>query len=192
MIDVFVRVHSETLFRHYLAWAVIERLKMFPQANVVAIQSEENEWRHDPVHVVILLADFARQSRQTADRLARSPIYVLLDDDHLPIGKTWLEDGVAELEKRPDFVSLSSWSVNGEVPDGAGLGVPIFEAHSTGTPCFVRKGTFVDLPDAPAREYDLVLSEHLKRRGKIGFLRRVRHNHLGYGYSQVIPEHWGA
>lgn len=201
--DVFVRVHSATPFRHYLACAVIERIRMFDDARLQVIVSGETfmECGAWPIAARIssVLA-FARSSREIADRLAMSPVYVLVDDDHLPIGKDWVAAGVTALEARPGFAMLSSWSVNAEVDPtkwtfdrtGCRDDDEVFEAPSAGTPCWVRKGTFVDLPEAPAPAYDSVLSEHLKRKGRIGFLRGVRHNHLGYEYSQVVDGHWAA
>lgn len=197
MIDVFVRVHAETALREFLARAVIERAKMLADARVRVLQAREQAatwWGVEGVSG-IALEHFARESREAADAFAHSPIYVLIDDDQLPIGRDWLRAGVEALDAHPEFAMLSSWSVNGEVKDPgfAGPNHDVFEVESCGTPCFVRKGTFVDLPEGPAARYDTILSAHLKRNGaRLGFLRHVRHNHLGYGLSQVVPQHWRA
>lgn len=197
MISVIVRCYPLTQFRAHLAAAVIERLLLWgPEIDLQRIRHVDSlPVPFEPVpglpgaHV-LGGDDFWRSSRILADDIARSDEYVLLDDDHLPIGSSWAFDGVAALRANPDFVSLSSWSINEEVR-ATGEG-PIFEAASTGTPCFVRKGTFVGLPSGAAPDYDITLSRWLLERGRIGFLRDVRHNHLGCEFSQVIPEHWRA
>jgi len=201
-----MRTHIETDMRGYLALAVLERLSMFPFArvNVISSRGKVTDWilGHCPhsralIYTMSSFEGFARSTRELADREAQSSTYVLIDDDQLPIGHDWLSAGADALEARPDFAMVSSWSVNGEVPAPLAGDTRdasyVFGADSCGTPCFVRKGTFVNLPDAPAPEYDLVLSEHLRKTvGRIGFLTTVRHNHLGYEYSQVIRGHWSA
>jgi len=197
VIDVFVRYWPQSRLRKHLAQAVLERLSMQDDARVRLLVPGAcgYEYNLPPFDTFdrISAARFAAESRERADVTARSPIYVVIDDDHLPIGKGWIRAGVRALEQRPDFAMLSAWSVNGEVRDHGGVDPDVFEAHSCGTPCFVRKGTFAKLPEGPAPEYDLILSEHLKANvGKIGFLRNVRFNHLGFELSQVVPGHWSA
>lgn len=206
MPEIFVRCSPDTALRFWLAMAVVARCRMFGGATVAVIESDGplrfigDEWL-ELVSVRIPLDGFARRSREVADSMATGP-YCLVDDDHLPIGKGWLDYGLEALAAHPGYAMLSSWSINGEVPEGPrkigdlGSGVygdnGIFDVPSCGTPCFVRPGTFVALPDGEASSYDTTLSEWLRGRGRIGFMRDARHNHLGYGYSQVVPGHWGA
>ena len=200
MIDVFVRVWPQSKVRAHLASAVLERLAMMgDEVRVVgiycfAMAANEYAIHLGPGNLVGLHADdFARRSRQVADEMARSPIYVVIDDDHLPIGKDWIHAGVEALERRPEYAMLSAWSINGEVHAPAGED-DVFDTVSSGTPCFVRKGTFAGpLPDGAAAQYDSILSTHLlATRGRLGFLRFVRYNHLGIGLSQVVEGHWQA
>lgn len=202
MIDAFVKVWAESPMRSCLAGAVIDRLLRYEregQARVFVLAADHHGlfpaiYIGAPVYISLLPDRFWITSKEYADRRAESPIYVVIDDDHLPIGKDWLEKGVAALAARPDFAMLSSWSVNGEVPlnNASSYDEDVFEHFAIGTPYFCRRGSLGQLPDGPLESYDQVLSEHVKKIGRIGFLRSVRHNHLGYGYSQVIPEHWGA
>jgi hypothetical protein len=197
VIDVFMRTAPETRLRQHLALAVLDRLAMMRGTNLRVLVPRvdvaySGQWPLIPIP--IFGEDFWRSSRAACEEMS-SGDYVLIDDDQLPIGKTWLEDGMAALEAHPEFEMLASWSVvSGEVRECPGNAAAWDATRlSIGTPCFVRKGTFVELPEAPAPEYDLVLSAELKARGgRIGFLRHVRHNHLGYEYSQVVDGHWAA
>ena len=205
-VDVFVRVWSQSMFRAKMAATVIERLSYFdgPETRVLCLVHPETwgfltpigllppGWRRgDRCVDVTASADFARASRLVADDLARSPVYCLIDDDQLPLGADWVERGVTHVEQHPEYVSLSSLSINEEVAWDPDTEPEVFARGSTGTPCFVRKRTFIDLPPGPAHDYDLTLSRHLRRHGgRVGFMRDVRHNHLGRDCSQVIPEHW--
>lgn len=204
MPEIFIRCCPESQMRLGLAQAVVARCAMW-DARIVLLVGRGSYFIPDPGGAllerhVIAMREFARESRIVADSIAAGP-YCLIDDDQLPIGKSWLEDGFDALRYNPGYAMLSSWSINGEVPapvkiaSAAGPAMadgPIFEVHSCGTPCFVNKGMFAHAPTADAPEYDNVLSAWLRTRGRIGFLRHVRHNHLGYGYSQVVPGHWGA
>jgi hypothetical protein len=213
--------------------AVIERCLMLEDANVHVIICEESlmpdelvkQWFPKVKTWADLPAEkFWQSSKALAESLAKSDVYVVLDDDHLPIGKDWLEKGLRAMKHHPEYGCLSSWSINGEVPEGRTSNLvnrltgeiaknPIgtimdceapqdwvsvddewcWEATCTGTPYFIRKEILGVLPDGPLKSYDTVLSEHIRSKGHtIGFLREVRHNHLGYGLSQVIPEWWLA
>jgi hypothetical protein len=210
VIDVFVKVWAASAMRAMLAGAVMERLAKFEDARVTALMAAGTTVDGTPRIPVtpntegFAMATLPRDrfwitSKQYAEDHAESPIYVVLDDDHLPIGKDWLSAGVETLLRYPDFAMLSSWSINGEVspPQGGGrvsyVDADLFESpSSTGTPYFVRRGDLGQLPDGPLESYDTVLSDHVRAKGRIGFLRHVRHNHLGAHYSQVVPGHWGA
>jgi len=210
MTDVFVKVWASSRMRLAMAWAVVERLAMIPSANVRIIYAYPSHrlglsigdlgsetWAIARSAVVLRGENFWVTSKQYAEDQAESPIYVVIDDDHLPIGRTWLEDGVSALEAHPEFSMLSSWSINGEVPaNNTGTHDPdVFEVVNLGTPYFVRKGALRTLPagdDGGAATYDGILSDHVRKQGRIGFLRRCRHNHLGCGYSQVVSGHWSA
>lgn len=210
MIDVFVKVWASSKMRLAMSIAVLERLAMMPDAHVHVIGSSQSldpfkiqwpwsiEWQvkhYIGVDNVETLAPdrFWIYSKQYADASAQSPIYVVIDDDHLPIGKDWLSRGVAALAARPEFGMLSSWSINGEVPEGASDDPEVFPAHSIGCPYFCRAQSLGELPDGELKSYDQTLSAHVVRNvGKIGFLRNVRFNHVGFGLSQVIPEWWLA
>jgi hypothetical protein len=200
-VDLFIKVWCQSVLRLGLAMAVIERCLILEDANVHVILCEESlmpdelvkQWFPRVKTWADLPAEkFWQSSKALAESLAKSDVYVVLDDDHLPIGKDWLEKGLRAMKHHPEYGCLSSWSINGEVPEGRG-DEWVFEAACTGTPYFIRKGISGVLPDGPLKSYDTVLSGHIRSKGhKIGFLREVRHNHTAYGLSQVIPEWWLA
>ena len=209
MTDVFLRLYAEHPLRQAMALTVIERLKLMKDARISVITPKGGAgWLKNPdwqLHVLperwrLLLADkadFWRSSRQMAEDRAESETYVVLDDDHLPIGKWWLDTGVTALKRRPDYAALASWSVvRGEVePEAvAREGIPsddnVFGTYALGTPYFIRKGTVPVFPEGPVHDYDQRVSEVMMRAGHLGFLRHVNHVHIGVGASVVIPECW--
>lgn len=213
MIDVFVKVWCDTPLRLGLAMAVVERLKMFLNARLHVLCAKDTlhfaEWTEDKNFLWCDREKFWITTKAYAEQAAKSDIYVVIDDDHLPIGKDWLTAGFEALDRNPEHGMVCSWSVNGEVPVSPGVG-DIWDSDSIGCPYFVRKGILSEnrrtpeyslmlgdpqgrLPDGPLPNYDTILTKHIQSLGwKAGFLRNVRHNHLGMSFSQVIPGHWTA
>lgn len=211
MIDVFVKVWCDTTLRLGLAMAVVERLKMFDNARLHVLCARDTLHLADWQDKRFLWCDkkkFWITTKAYAEQEAKSDIYVVIDDDHLCIGKDWLSHGCEVLGRHPEYGMLSSWSVNGEVPE-KGTG-EVWPEASIGCPYFIRKDILstqcrtpksmlmlgspqAELPDGELRNYDTILTQHVMSKGwKTGFLRNVRHNHLGMEHSQVIPEHWTA
>lgn len=219
--DLFVKVWASSVLRLGMAMSVIERCLLLDDARVHVIICDQSlmpdelmkGWFPKLKSWCDLPAEkFWISSKALAEDQAKSDPYVVLDDDHLPIGKTWLADGLRHMDSHPEYGCFSSWSINGEVPEGPVSGVRgefnIWESTCTGTPYFIRKGILKpnEMPDGPLPNYDATLSEHIRSQcafphpndnqgadhWKIGFLRNVRHNHLGYGFSQVIPGWWKA
>lgn len=211
MIDVFVKVWIESRLRAHLCGAVLERVMNYPEANVIALCASNQDVRfvlsnreaRGIVEVEVLGPQaFWKHSKQWADSHATSDIYVVIDDDQLPLGRDWIANGVAAMLAHPNFAMLSAWSINGEValshsPADWGEMLHAFPTihpepvRSIGTPYFCRARSLGTLPDGDRGNYDQVMTDHVRTRGPVGFLYNVRHNHLGCGYSQVIPEHWG-
>lgn len=215
MIDVFVKVWCDTPLRLGLAMAVVERLKMFPNARLHVLCAKDTlhfaEWTEDKNFLWCDKEKFWITTKAYAEQAAKSDIYVVIDDDHLPIGKDWLSGGAIALNTDPEFGMACSWSVNGEVPEDRSGMDPIWSSDSIGCPYFIRRGILGDadhsprgirsprgasiceLPAGHLTNYDTMLTQHVQSKGwKTGFLRNVRHNHLGMSYSQVIPGHWSA
>lgn len=220
MTDIFVRTRTNNPIRRAIASACIARLRLLEGAVVTLVAavgfkppSLEVVVGTDPLSwVPYCWADGARyhiHSRELAQGCSKSPVYVVIDDDCMPIGRDWLSDGLAAMAAHPEFSALASWSINGEIDPvkacsgDSGLGLStahpgIFEVPSLGTPTFIRRrrpnGELIELriPEGDLGQYDHTLSQAYLEHGRIGMLRHVRHNHLGYGLSEVVPEWWLA
>lgn len=208
--DVFLRLWPESEIRMLMAKAVIERLLMDPKADLHVIIPDPlsidnssqltNTWRalhgnHDRLHALYVPhSTFHITSRLLADQHSLSPVYVIIDDDHLMLYNDWLDNGLEVMQLFPEYGAISAWSVNGEVPlppPGARGRSQVWESGSIGCPVFVRKGVFSDVPVLPAHGYDTALTQYVQNRSwKTGFTWRVRYNHIGQGFSQVVPQHF--
>jgi hypothetical protein len=193
--DVFVRVWASSKLRLGLAVAVVERLRAERGAHLHLIVAEPShrwvDWgKHENVHQLDDI-NFHWRSKKAAGELARTDPYVVIDDDHMPIGVDWLRRGLETLRDNDDYGYISSWSVNGEVLAPADDGRTVFDGLA-GTPYFIRHAIDTRcLPGGDLGDYDTVFAKYVRAVGwETGFARRVRHNHLGMGFSQVIPGHW--
>lgn len=193
MVDIFVRIWAGNRLRLGLAIAVVERLRSEPGTRLTLLIAEPSQraqdWgRHEAV-VQVDPSDFHRRSKAAAEELAQDEVYVVIDDDHLPCVQDWLGAGLEAVRERSAYGYVASWSVNDELPS---VGEdPLVFPGLAGTPYFIRKGILGTLPDGPLESYDTTFAEHVRARGwQTGFARRARHNHLGMGFSQVIPGHW--
>lgn len=213
MIDIFVRTRTNNPIRLSLASAVLDRLARIPGANVSLICAEEFELPRRsfgpmPPWYQVDSHRFHIDSRKRAHQKALSDVYVVIDDDCMPLGKDWLERGLAAMAARPQYAALASWSINGEI-DPAKCALPpcdastwyqgdpgaeadVFEVESLGTPTFLRRSMPLQVPEGSLGQYDGTLSAAYREHGRLGMLRHVRHNHLGYGLSEVVPEWWLA
>lgn len=196
MIDAFCRVWADSVLRHGLAMACVERWLMERDIRLHVIECSSAKYPlfdgPSPMRHVLSPVKFWIRSKELAEQQAQSDIYIVSDDDHLVLGKTWLEDGLRVMKNHLDYGMLASWSINGEVPEKDG-DEWVWDSDSIGCPCFIRKGIVKEFPDGPLAEYDGILTRHINALGwKTGFLRTLRNNHIGLGYSQVIPAHWNA
>jgi len=118
-----------------------------------------------------------------------SDVYAVIDDDQLPLGPDFFQLGRRLLLEHPGFAFISSVSINGEVllPEDD---QEVVVAHSAGTPFFARPGTLAKLrPPSSLAQADNAACVAIHATGlKVGFARGLRHNHLGYGISQAVPE----
>lgn len=224
MIDVFVRSRTNNPIRLALAEAVVWRLQRFADLRRLYVVTARGFAlpklplaAFSKVDVEALDTEqFHVDSRKLAHNWATSDVYVVIDDDCMPLGVNWLRDGVEAMRTYPEFAALSSWSINGEIdPERVALppraevlrpvDLDVFEVAELGTPTFMRKSwaqtpsapdelrarpVDLDCPDGPLHDYDRRLSRSIQRAGLTGMLRNVRHNHLGVGLSEVVPEWW--
>jgi hypothetical protein len=211
-IDVFVKIHTKHRLRELMSQLVLERLLMFGGAECDVILLVFGAGPRFVVHGRAFGANehfldestYHIQSKWFAARNAKSDVYVVIDDDHLPLRWDWLQQGASVLESHPEFALVASWSVNGEVfPEHVMRAVPdayqddeVFETCGLGTPYFARRGQIPPeaflIPGTTAHTYDPAMSDMARAYGKLGFLKNVRHNHLGIGFSTVSAPHWEA
>jgi hypothetical protein len=212
-IDVFVKLYPKHRLRAKMAELVLERLALLGSAVRIVPLTFGPRAAYAPWVTVSQLMDgqaFADEStyhagsKVWAAEHAQSDVYAVIDDDHLPLRWDWPQEGANVLRAHPGFALLASWSVNGEVvPELAMRSVPnayqddeVFEACGLGTPYFARRGQIPPeaflIPGTTAHTYDPAMSDMARAYGKLGFLKNVRHNHLGIGFSTVSAPHWEA
>lgn len=201
--DIFVRTRTNNPIRLAIADAAIMRLKLLEGVKTRFIGASGFPLPATRAHGKALLVhpdQYHVDSRWVAHEAAKSDVYVVIDDDCLPLGRDWLERGLAAMAAWPQFAALASWSINGEI-DPAKCALPspgepwesdLFEVESLGTPTFLRRSTQLLVPEGSLGQYDATLSAAYREHGRIGMMRYVRHNHLGYGLSEVVPEWWLA
>jgi hypothetical protein len=219
--DVFVKVWPQNRIRLLMAFLAIERIAQLPGARVRLLlpslglghtrmfgSGSERMMKLAHDRLAVAPENFHTESKSLAARAAESDVFVVIDDDHLPIGDGWLARGVAQMEKRKDYVLLASLSVNNENPPDLILATQrtmgytpdfdeeLLQTWGLGTPYFARRGELPHelfaIPRTTAHTYDPQMSERALAYGKLGFMLKVRHNHLGYGHSTVSAQHWEA
>jgi len=211
-IDVFVKVWPQHPLRERMAGLVLERLRMLEGIRLFALMHETggpdalaNLGFTGATCIAIGRQRYHEWTKFGAAQIAQSDVYVVMDDDHLPIARDWAVRGARVLLEHPRYALLASWSVNGEVvPElvqGSLPGRPedddeVFESIGLGTPYFARSGQIQPesflIPDTTAHTYDPRMSAMARDHGRLGFLKGVRHNHLGIGFSTVSEAHWEA
>lgn len=117
-----------------------------------------------------------------------SELYIVADDDCMPIGKDFIERGMNILKANPEYANLAA-SVH-YVPADA---PEVFASNGGGGARFVRRG-MIEVPKNRPRVYDdCALSADLKARGWLtGYMRDVHINHLGHKLSTVWPDDYAS
>ena len=191
-VDVFVRVFaiSDGSLRGDLRWgltqATIARWLMQKDINLTLLCAGAIIRIAGAESVLLPEEKFHMESKREAEKRAHIPIYVIADDDCLPLGADFIRRGVRMLNQREDYGLVSATSIcDGLYPSGKSCHVEdIEEAHSVGGIVFCRKGLLSEFNDLGADRVDESIYEETKRLGyKVGVLTRVRFNHLGCGFS---------
>ncbi len=145
---------------------------------------------------------FQIRRRIDAEEKSASDIYILTDDDMLPMSKTIISDGLALMAKYPEFGILSAFpasaSIHPWMPEkyeweaAAQRGMARFpivnddvmEHVSVGGLRFCRKGIVQKWPDFTGPGYDKEHCEAIRVAGyRVGYMLNVKANHLGEGFS---------
>jgi len=214
MVDVFVRVCPLNKMRFYLScasllrWADLKggRLQVIladveEAPNVEAFVHEtmravRSEPACDPPVHRLPLENFWTTSKQLAEDLSEERsdgdgIYVLADDDHLPIEEDWLDCGLRLMGIHRDFALLSGMSMQvqpgvrrmnvaldgtGEIVDGC-----------VGAPYFMRRGSIGRFPECTIEMQDPAMCDQLRARGwRVGHALFCRYNHTAGHLSTAL------
>ena len=201
-VDVFVRVFaiSDGSLRGDLRWGLtqstIARWLMQKDINLTLLCAGAIIRIEGAESVLLSEEKFHMNSKREAERRAHMPIYVIADDDCLPLGSNFIHRGATILNEQEDYGLVSATSIcDGPYPEGrGGQTADIEEMHSVGGICFVRKGLLSQFHDLGADRVDESICSEVKRLGyKTGVLTRVRMNHIGSGFSLTGgPGNWMA
>ena len=168
-----------------------------------------NRWQLEPVRIHTILNEGIRAGRQFSEDSALSDPYIFTDDDCLIVGKDWVKRAVEIMLANPQFKIVSTLSlvetenaarppsewhyING--PEHVPSPTAIYPMHMVGQPMLIRKGTCVNLPEMSFDQECAVLHKLVLDQGfEEGLFHpdlRIRHNHLGHGFSGSPVHFWG-
>lgn len=185
MIDVFFCTASPDPIRVAMAATCVERWAEEPGVDIAGLS---------PGRCRCSAREFQRTRRVWAEQMARSPIYVIADDDSLLPKEPIVAHMLRLMEQYPQFAMLSVLPSNAHIerwtekPD-AYWDAEIMEHVSVGQVRFCRKGIVKDWPPMGAGPgYDLIHAEAIRRSGfRVGYARNIMATHLGEGHSTI----WG-
>ena len=158
-----------------------------------------NRWDCESVNMHFVQDKGIREGREIAESQARSDPYIFTDDDCLIVGKDWVKRAVEIVLANPQFKIVSTLSLveteNMARPASDWIESPIYPMHMVGQPMLIRKGTCVNLPDMDLNSecgvlHKLVLDQGFEE-GLFHPDLRIRHNHLGHGFSGTPVHFWG-
>lgn len=137
--------------------------------------------------------EFQLVRRQNASVLAQTDPYLIADDDCIPIGKNWLENGAEILMDYPEFAALALLPINCNImpwtPEDYTpfMDEEVMETVSCGSMYFMRRDVMKDWPEG-GKSYDKEQAEYLRSIGRrVGYLRNIKMFHVceGHGLSTV-------
>ena len=156
-------------------------------------------WIMEPIILTIIDANKygIREGRALAEEAANSDPYIFTDDDVLIVGKNWVKRAVEMVLACPEYGAVSTLSLveteNTALPQ---QDTDIYPMHMVGAPMIIRKGLCLDMPEMTLGSECGVIYDHMMKQGKKQGLihpkHRIRHNHMGHGFSSNPNLHWGA
>ena len=155
-----------------------------------------HRWDCEPVRMHDIYDKGIKEGREIAERQAQSDPYIFTDDDCLIVGKDWVKRAVEIMLANPQFKIVSTLSlVETENMARPSVDAPIYPMHMVGQPMLIRKGTCTNLPDMDFNSECGVLHKMVLDQGfQEGLFHpdlRIRHNHLGHGFSGTPVHFWG-
>jgi hypothetical protein len=157
----------------------------------------QNRWHMEPGCRISVLtsksANFHIEGKRMAEQVARSPIYVVADNDCLILGENFVRLGIEIMGKHPEYGLLAATSIcDGHFPSGRVYSVmeEVVPMQAGGV-AFVRKGILKEFNDCQPNQVDDSICSEMKRKGHLtGYMPSLRMNHIGAGYSISSPTNW--
>jgi len=208
--DCFIRCAPETPVRAHLALAAIERWKLETDVRLRVIWKAGTfplaKWRDEdndaPIEQTISGDNFQWTSRDYAEKNATTNPYIFIDDDHMILGKDWVQRAMKLwyqfADNRTAFFGSDSimpsenQKANYERNTGQQAGEVYQAPYAMGAPLIHRKGV-IDYSQfsGPAPQQDDIVTQHLRAKGmRFCYMRDILYLHLGFGLSQVQPLLW--
>ena len=159
------------------------------------LETTRERWMLEPV-VIQEVHGTPTCARHMAEVLAESDPYIFTDDDVLICGKDWVRRALEVFNRHPEYGVVSTLSLveseNLAIPgsisgDNGENAMEIYPMHAVGQPMFVRKGISVDMPEFTLDQECFALQRLCEAKGMhTGLFHpnlRLRHNHMGHGFS---------
>ena len=159
------------------------------------LETTRERWMLEPV-VIHEVHGTPTCARHMAEVLAESDPYIFTDDDVLICGKDWVRRALEVFNRHPEYGVVSTLSLveseNLAIPgsisgDNGENAMEIYPMHAVGQPMFVRKGISVDMPEFTLDQECFALQRLCEAKGMhTGLFHpnlRIRHNHMGHGFS---------
>ena len=132
--------------------------------------------------------EFQVRRREEAERRAEGSIYIVADDDCLPMESDWVSLGLSALESFPEIAQLSGYPTNATIyPTGQCLhngSIHFTENQSICGSYFQRKGLMTEFPPLSEFSYSRTQADWFRAKGyKVGLTPLLHFNHLGEGFS---------
>lgn len=142
-----------------------------------------------PEVVKCSLLHFQGARRLWAEERSESDIYILAEDDCLPLGRNFVERGMKVMERHPEFATLSPMLLPFP-PQFTPLDDEVATGITSGGINFTRRGLIDKAVINSRLPWDeCAQAEHLKEKGHlVGWMRNVKCNHTGATLSTLWPE----
>lgn len=201
MIDVFISTCAEEPVRAGMAQATFARWAQERDANVKILQFGNPKaairgYERKVVHVGRLSTpgpfdSSERERRVYAEEFATSDIYVLADDDILPLQKDFIASALAIMAENPTFGKICLYTIpdhpQHERTPGNMLNPEVFQVHGGGGVRFIRKGIvkrWEPIDKKKGEGYDAPHCREFYRNGfKVGYFKNLTALHLGWGFT---------
>ena len=162
-----------------LAERMINLWRAIPNIRLHPLYPEQGHWW-----------EFQKRRRIIAEQRAKSPIYVLADDDMEPL--FYFNKGVRIMGEHKDFGILSAWPENANINRWTPEGYTPFEdwdvmEHTdVGGLRFIRKGAIKFFPPQERTRYDREHCQAMRDSGfKVGFMKHLHAIHHGEGATTL-------